>query len=683
MHLTFFASAGWESWDVPSRPAIPDGMPILADEDLLFEDDGVPRPARAVNRWLCELPSSGAPAAGTWAVYARVLRDWMVFLAGHDIGVFDTRDRLRAALGLYSVHRADGPPGARFTATTWNRHVSVLSSFYRWAVAEGHADAVPFSYAQARARFAGSAREVSVNLARRRTPKRHVAIKYLEPGFAELFVRAQGGALPVPFGVPAGVTKGGKYRTTWIGQRALEAVHRYAGLDRAASVAGSAWRPPARWGTPLVVTEPDAVGGRVNGTRVRWASLGPAERRRLVAPGRAARAAAAGGDDPRAAGWSGDNLRWLLTRLGPASDAEVARWLGRHRSWVTARGGVRAACEELCPAVEVTAACRLLLGMYSGIVPDGIAGLGIGDIDWAGDATVLLGYVKRRTAAGSLTLPRKAVRLLEQWLEHSALAREHAPAQLAGCLWLHCNRFASPRWRGEVYPRAAVSWAAPAGVTVDRRRVRTAYLALRDRGRWHGSPRSAIDPNHTPAVEGDHYLTATTAAQRDLVEQIIEDAQQDMLRRAAPPVVLTAADAAHLAGRYPEVASRLGADDAALAELTGGARDVFTAACADPLPGLHGPPGKPCPARPWVCLLCPLAVFTPRHAANLLRLKAFFARQWRQMPAAQFMAVFGPYAARIGEVLDRYPPELLAALAAEAGDHDGELPLRAEELTGS
>ena len=71
--------------------------------------------------------------------------------------------------------------------------------------------------------------------------------------------------------------------------------------------------------------------------------------------------------------------------------------------------------------MEVTAAYRLLLGMYSGIVPDGIADLGVGDIHWAGDATVLLGYVKRRTAAESVTLPRKAVRLLEQWLEHSAL----------------------------------------------------------------------------------------------------------------------------------------------------------------------------------------------------------------------------------------------------------------------
>ncbi|WP_251058659.1 MULTISPECIES: hypothetical protein [unclassified Streptomyces] len=32
------------------------------------------------------------------------------------------------------------------------------------------------------------------------------------------------------------------------------------------------------------MTEADRRGGRVNGARVRWASLGPAERRRLVAP---------------------------------------------------------------------------------------------------------------------------------------------------------------------------------------------------------------------------------------------------------------------------------------------------------------------------------------------------------------------------------------------------------------
>ena len=219
-------------------------------------------------------------------------------------------------------------------------------------------------------------------------------------------------------------------------------------------------------------------------------------------------------------------------------------------------------------------------------------------------------------------------------------------------------------------------------MNVDRRRIRTTYLSLRDRSRWHGSSRSAIDPNHTPAVEGDHYLTAATPAQRDALDTIIEGAQHDLLSRSHPPAVLADEDAAELAGRYPDLVKGLDLDDAAIAGLLGGEQDVFVAACADPLSGLHGPPGKPCPARPWVCLLCPLAVFTPRHAANLLRLKAFFARQWAQMPSAQFMAVFGPYSTRIAQILERYPAPVIAAAAAAAGDAaDHQIPLRPEERT--
>ncbi len=88
----------------------------------------------------------------------------------------------------------DGVPVEhRFAATTWNQHVSVLACFYRWAIAGDHAQAEPFSYRMARAVFAGTGREVRVNLASRRRPKPHVTIKYLEPDFTELFVRALAG----------------------------------------------------------------------------------------------------------------------------------------------------------------------------------------------------------------------------------------------------------------------------------------------------------------------------------------------------------------------------------------------------------------------------------------------------------------------------------------------------------
>ena len=64
MILSFFSSRGWESWDVERRPLFPERMPVLVDDDLLFEDGpGAVRPTTVVNRWLRELPSSGCPAS--------------------------------------------------------------------------------------------------------------------------------------------------------------------------------------------------------------------------------------------------------------------------------------------------------------------------------------------------------------------------------------------------------------------------------------------------------------------------------------------------------------------------------------------------------------------------------------------------------------------------------------------
>ena len=93
---------------------------------------------------------------------------------------------------------------------------------------------------------------------------------------------------------------------------------------------------------------------------------------------------------------------------------------------------------------------------------------------------------------------------------------------------------------------------------IHRARIRTTHQSMRDKSTWTGSARATIDPNHTPAVEGDHYLSATTPAQRHLVETIVEDAQHDLLRRAHPPTVITEEDAAALAAGYPELIGGLG-----------------------------------------------------------------------------------------------------------------------------
>ncbi|PZS36842.1 MAG: hypothetical protein DLM62_21315 [Pseudonocardiales bacterium] len=400
--------------------------------------------------------------------------------------------------------------------------------------------------------------------------------------------------------------------------------------------------------------------------------------------------AAARGAHPSIGGWTPANLRWLLARLGPVRSEDFGAEVGATRAAVWQRGGFGQASRDMFPSQDALIAYRLLFGIYSGIVPDGIDDLVVGDIDWAGDATVLLSYIKGRTAAESLTLPRRAVRLLEQWLAHSALLRSFADEGDRRRLWLGLSRAGHHAVVTGSSGRAAIAhWVTRYGVNNDdggplkihRSRIRTTHHALRDKSMWAGRGRATIDPNHSPHVEGDHYLSATTPSQRQAVEAIVEDAQHDLLRRAHPPAVVTDDDAVALARDYPQLLSTLELDATVIAELVGGDRDVFVAACADQLSGLHGPKGKPCPARPWVCLLCPLAVFAPRHATNLLRLKAFFSRQWQQMPAAQFMAVFGPYSQRIVQVLDRFDPAVLAGASRQVADRDDEVPLRPEEST--
>ncbi len=424
-----------------------------------------------------------------------------------------------------------------------------------------------------------------------------------------------------------------------------------------------------------------------------WAGLTQAAESAVNSAYRAHREALAGvkrGQDPVIGGWDLDNLRWLMASTGPVNAHGVAAHLGLAAETIRHRKELAQAAGGLFPHLDVTVAYVLLFSVYSGIVPDGIDDLTTGDVDWAGDASILLSYMKGRTAAESLTLSRRAVRLLEQWLDHSQLLRNFVPAPGRDQLWLGVRqRGCTAVAAGPVHRNVVRRWLARNGVvdehgrtlTLHRHRLRTTHESMRDKRAWRGSGRATIDPNHSPQVEGDHYLTAATQAQRDAVDSIIEDAQHDLVRRAQPPAVIGEEQTAALARDYPQLVASLQLDAGVLSELAGGQRDVFTAACADQLSGLHGPRGKPCPARPWVCLLCPLAVFAPRHAPNLLRLRSFFSRQWQQMPTAQFMAVFGPYSQRVTEILERYDPAVVAVAARQVTDHDDELPLRPEEGT--
>lgn len=321
---------------------------------------------------------------------------------------------------------------------------------------------------------------------------------------------------------------------------------------------------------------------------------------------RQAVAEAAEGEDPRVGGLTRANIARELLHHGPMSTLAFAAHVGTTHYWVE-KTDLTAVREALYPSAATATAYRLLLGVYSGVVPDGIAGLGIGDVTWSGDSTVLLDYIKGRRGPESVTLTGRPVRLIERWLQHSALLRRHAEPDAREELWL---RLRVPSTKGvsngngyvisgpneaKTNMRASQTGLAHRMGLVDDAgeplrlhgaRIRTTYLNTISRKGWTGN--TAIDPNHTAAVEGDRYLTAQTPAQMDVVETIIEESQADILRRALPPVVLTQEAAARAAVDLPATAARLGITDGVLADLLGGERDVFTASCKDPLVLLRG-----------------------------------------------------------------------------------------------
>lgn len=401
--------------------------------------------------------------------------------------------------------------------------------------------------------------------------------------------------------------------------------------------------------------------------------------------------AARRGTDPVQHGVSPDNLAWLVHRLGPVTAATILDKLGPDDTAGTSRAEIRMIRRVLYPDGDTALAYLTLFAMRTGIVPDGIDALTLADITRTSANTILLSYTKGRTGTEALNLPRDAVRLLDRWLEHSTPLRGHA-GDRANNLWLYAPADDRGTAHGMIYtrPRAQArraAFVASSGLLNDDGRplqlhggrLRATYQQRRDRSSWTG--RSTIDPNHSAQVEGDHYLHSHTPAQLDAIETIIEEAQTDLRRKAEPPTIAIGEDAAVFAANFPAVVEQAGLDADAITALLAGQQDVFVAACAAPLHSPHAPAGTLCPARPWVCLLCPLAVFAPRHLPNLLRLKGFFAGQGTQLSTAQFLAVFGPYAARLDEdVLPRFTASAIAAASRALDEDAAQLPLHLEEL---
>ena len=378
-----------------------------------------------------------------------------------------------------------------------------------------------------------------------------------------------------------------------------------------------------------------------------------------------------------------------LIAAGPATAHDVQREF-KSRGLSVSGSMVVTIRRALFVDIEAQIAYRLLFGMLTGVVSDGIDGMKLEDISWTSPQVAVIRYVKGRTGPEGLTLSKRASKLLQQWLAHSEPLRRHCTSRRRAGVWIVSGTKAqADRVAGlakfalhsrKITKKHHLKDDDGADLQIHRGRVRVTYISLMASRKWTG--RTTIDPNHTAGVEGHHYLASIGQTHELLLAQVVEEAQADMLRKGFPLNVLTDEDLAQAAHNMTDSVKVHLSSESALETFLSGEQDVFLASCANQLASPFGVKGKACAARVWVCLLCPLAVFLPRHAANLLELKAFFARQSLQLPVREFMRIYGPYAIRLDqEILPRFNAKVLEAASMAVTDRDQALPLRPEEAT--
>lgn len=296
---------------------------------FVLADDGAP--VRAANRWLSQLPVLGCSSPRIWRAYALDYCAWHDFLTARGVAPLGAS---REDLAEHHAARRMGEGGEILAASSWNRHMSALDSFYAWTLDEELIERVPFTYRTVRFTMPdGSRGATRANLAKERTARPHATLSWLEADLLRMFLdvglsgllvdgaqdesfrgrnAARNRALaellsttglriqeasyiadvelpPVPararayvaWPLPERICKRAKKRTVLVPPPTLRTLHGYARLERADCVETSDWQPER----PLWVTDLGPDTCRVTGRLRRWERLAVEDRERLALAG--------------------------------------------------------------------------------------------------------------------------------------------------------------------------------------------------------------------------------------------------------------------------------------------------------------------------------------------------------------------------------------------------------------
>lgn len=396
--------------------------------------------------------------------------------------------------------------------------------------------------------------------------------------------------------------------------------------------------------------------------------------------------------DPAEHGFSDESICWWLAEHGPGSLEELAAHCGVHRNTFANQVGKRhrglpELTRLLYPSRDDLVPFLLLLGLRTGISPEGVAWLEAGAWNDIGAGKIRLRWYKAR--GGGAQADTFAGRgqwspggLLGRARAATTRSRQFADEHECGYLWLAPHRGSGALVRtwdpavARFCERHDLRRVDGSPLRLDRRALRKTFYARLDR-RYHGAVNVIAGANQTPQVAADHYLAVTT--ETEVIAEAVAETQCALVARAeqarrvtvldeqeAPRLEADAAAAAHRLGLSDQRAQRLLATDE---------EDVFAAKCKDFHNGPHAAPGQPCQAAVWECLFCPLAVITPSKLPNLLALLDHIDAAYERMSIADWQARYAAARRAITEqILPRFSDQVVAAARAKVSEQNLYLP---------
>ena len=314
-------------------------------------------------------------------------------------------------------------------------------------------------------------------------------------------------------------------------------------------------------------------------------------------------------------------------------------------------------------------AFRTLLQLETGAAPEEWSRVTLGDIKPATDAIHVRLHKARahrsRTVRCALTSAGRRngwragdlVRRLQATTEHARDEATETGAADANALFLTAHRTTTRHFavRAESFSRrpfsALLASISPAiSRPYDARRLRKTVKSAR--AAVLRSADVAAGDDHSVEVFRRHYAQSTTV--HVLAGAAVNAAQQQVFTRIQRGPVFVNAPA-HAIDRDADDVLSAAADAEVAATPTDRAMNV--AHCASPYESPFSPAGRLCEHRPSLCFACPNAIVFADHLPRILAYREVLRGHEKEMPPAQFAAVYGQQMANIEQILGEFSSE--------------------------